>query len=198
MNVWTAVTCLTRQHFWRRLASQLTRLWDTAKKDVSCCRFSMRSALDVYACMFLYVIVKCVFVFSVNVQYIVSLCVCLNVWNICECVCSSLQAAPSTLGCRSTHSSPVHSASSRLSQGFSVSVPTLLFAGMKPRHRSSEAPRARQCRQVPHDPHDPVTTLPRTCHPVLHWQTAMTSPAPLPFSCQSNLVYSLKMPLTNQ
>ncbi|XP_067276117.1 C2 domain-containing protein 5 isoform X3 [Pseudorasbora parva] len=58
----------------------------------------------------------------------------------------SPQAAPSTLGCRSTHSSPVHSASSRLSQGFSVSVPTLLFAGMKPRHRSSEAPRARQCR----------------------------------------------------
>uniref|UniRef100_A0A8C1IL69 C2 domain-containing protein 5 n=1 Tax=Cyprinus carpio TaxID=7962 RepID=A0A8C1IL69_CYPCA len=110
----------------------------------------------------------------------------------------SPQAAPSTLGCRSTHSSPVHSASSRLSQGFSVSVPTLLFAGMKPRHRSSEVPRARQCRQVPHDPHDLVTTLPRTCHPVLHWQTAMTSPAPLPFSCQSNLVYSLKMPLTNQ
>nr|XP_055029854.1 C2 domain-containing protein 5 isoform X9 [Misgurnus anguillicaudatus] len=60
----------------------------------------------------------------------------------------SPQAAPSTLGCRSTHSSPVHSASSRLSQGFSVSVPTLLFAGMKPRHRSSEAPRARQCRPV--------------------------------------------------
>ncbi|XP_051952873.1 C2 domain-containing protein 5 isoform X9 [Xyrauchen texanus] len=42
----------------------------------------------------------------------------------------SPQAAPSTLGCRSTHSSPVHSASGRLSQGFSVSVPTLLFAGM--------------------------------------------------------------------
>uniref|UniRef100_A0A8C1ASW8 C2 domain-containing protein 5 n=1 Tax=Cyprinus carpio carpio TaxID=630221 RepID=A0A8C1ASW8_CYPCA len=58
----------------------------------------------------------------------------------------SPQAAPSTLGCRSTHSSPVHSASSRLSQGFSISVPTLLFSGMKPRHRSSEAPRARQCR----------------------------------------------------
>ncbi|XP_057203656.1 C2 domain-containing protein 5 isoform X3 [Triplophysa rosa] len=60
----------------------------------------------------------------------------------------SLQAAPSTFGCRSTHSSPVHSASSRLSQGFSVSVPTLLFSGMKPRHRSSDAPRARQCRPV--------------------------------------------------
>ncbi|XP_053356267.1 C2 domain-containing protein 5 isoform X6 [Clarias gariepinus] len=42
----------------------------------------------------------------------------------------SPQAAPSALGCRSTHSSPVHTASSRLSQGFSVSVPTLLFAGM--------------------------------------------------------------------
>ncbi|XP_076848798.1 C2 domain-containing protein 5 isoform X3 [Brachyhypopomus gauderio] len=60
----------------------------------------------------------------------------------------SLQAVPSTLGCRSTHSSPVHSASSRLSQGFSVSVPTLLFAGMKNRQRSSEGPRARQCRAV--------------------------------------------------
>lgn len=151
----------------------------------------MWSALGVCVCMFLYVIVICVFVFSVNVQYTV--CV-----KCMKYVCSSPQAAPSTLGCRSTHSSPVHSASSRLSQGFSVSVPTLLFAGMKPRHRSSEAPRARQCRQVPHDPHDPVTTLPRTCHPVLHWQTAMTSPAPLPFSCQSNFVYSLKMPLTNQ
>ncbi|XP_026855257.2 C2 domain-containing protein 5 isoform X5 [Electrophorus electricus] len=58
----------------------------------------------------------------------------------------SPQAVPSALGCRSTHSSPVHSASSRLSQGFSVSVPTLLFAGMKNRHRSSEGPRARQCR----------------------------------------------------
>ncbi|KAF4091882.1 hypothetical protein AMELA_G00042050 [Ameiurus melas] len=44
----------------------------------------------------------------------------------------SPQAAPSALGCRSTHSSPVHSASSRLSQGFSVSVPTLLFAGSAP------------------------------------------------------------------
>lgn len=157
----------------------------------------MQSALGVCVCMFVYVIVIFVFAFSVNVQYTV--CVCL-MYEICVnvCVCSSPQAAPSTLGCRSTHSSPVHSASSRLSQGFSVSVPTLLFAGMKPRHRSSEVPRARQCRQVPHDPHDLVTTLPRTCHPVLHWQTAMTSPAPLPFSCQSNLVYSLKMPLTNQ
>ncbi|XP_017569203.1 C2 domain-containing protein 5 isoform X6 [Pygocentrus nattereri] len=58
----------------------------------------------------------------------------------------SPQAVPSALGCRSTHSSPVHSASSRLSQGFSVSVPTLLFAGMKHRHRSSDGPRARQCR----------------------------------------------------
>ncbi|XP_053478432.1 C2 domain-containing protein 5 isoform X11 [Ictalurus furcatus] len=60
----------------------------------------------------------------------------------------SPQAAPSALGCRSTHSSPVHSASSRLSQGFSVSVPTLLFAGMKHRHGRSEGPRARQCRAV--------------------------------------------------
>ncbi|XP_051512082.1 C2 domain-containing protein 5 isoform X11 [Myxocyprinus asiaticus] len=54
-------------------------------------------------------------------------------WRRCMkyvCVCSSPQAALSTLGCRSTHSSPVHSASGRLSQGFSVSVPTLLFAGM--------------------------------------------------------------------
>lgn len=100
----------------------------------------------------------CASKFSVIVLYTVGACV-FNVWKMGECVCSSPQAAPSTLGCRSTHSSPVHSASSRLSQGFSVSVPTLLFAGMKPRHRSSEAPRARQCRQVPHDPHDPATDL---------------------------------------
>ncbi|XP_048852370.1 C2 domain-containing protein 5 isoform X3 [Brienomyrus brachyistius] len=43
-------------------------------------------------------------------------------------------------GCRSSHNSPVHSAataSARLSQGFSVSVPTLIFTGMRlHRHRS--------------------------------------------------------------
>ncbi|XP_031420637.1 C2 domain-containing protein 5 isoform X6 [Clupea harengus] len=33
-------------------------------------------------------------------------------------------------GCRSSHSSPVHGAASRLAQGFSVSYPTLLFSGM--------------------------------------------------------------------
>ncbi|XP_035257817.1 C2 domain-containing protein 5 isoform X6 [Anguilla anguilla] len=43
---------------------------------------------------------------------------------------SPLAHAPG-LGCRSTHSSPVHAASgSRLSQNFSVSVPTLIFTGM--------------------------------------------------------------------
>ncbi|XP_024911725.1 LOW QUALITY PROTEIN: C2 domain-containing protein 5 [Cynoglossus semilaevis] len=44
-------------------------------------------------------------------------------------------AAPSHLahGCRSTHNSPVHSAcnSQRLTQNFSVSVPTLIFTGMR-------------------------------------------------------------------
>ncbi len=116
-------------------------------------------------------------------------CVCACVFKCMKYVCSSPQAAPSTLGCRSTHSSPVHSASSRLSQGFSVSVPTLLFAGMKPRHRSSEAPRARQCRQVPHDPHDPVTTLPRTCHPrsSLADSYDITSPPPLQLPKQPRL-----------
>ncbi|XP_036376316.1 C2 domain-containing protein 5 isoform X4 [Megalops cyprinoides] len=40
-------------------------------------------------------------------------------------------AHPPGHGCRSTHSSPVHTASgSRLSQNFSVSVPTLIFTGM--------------------------------------------------------------------
>uniref|UniRef100_A0AAY4BT79 C2 domain-containing protein 5 n=1 Tax=Denticeps clupeoides TaxID=299321 RepID=A0AAY4BT79_9TELE len=33
-------------------------------------------------------------------------------------------------GCRSSHSSPVHGAASRLAQSFSVSYPTLLFSGM--------------------------------------------------------------------
>ncbi|XP_023672515.1 C2 domain-containing protein 5 isoform X10 [Paramormyrops kingsleyae] len=45
---------------------------------------------------------------------------------------SPLAQAPSH-GCRSSHNSPVHSAaaaSARLSQGFSVSVPTLIFTGM--------------------------------------------------------------------
>ncbi|XP_072565880.1 C2 domain-containing protein 5 isoform X7 [Paramormyrops kingsleyae] len=52
---------------------------------------------------------------------------------------SPLAQAPSH-GCRSSHNSPVHSAaaaSARLSQGFSVSVPTLIFTGMRlHRHRS--------------------------------------------------------------
>uniref|UniRef100_A0A8C9S7L7 C2 domain-containing protein 5 n=1 Tax=Scleropages formosus TaxID=113540 RepID=A0A8C9S7L7_SCLFO len=43
---------------------------------------------------------------------------------------SPLAQGPSH-GCRSTHSSPIHTAAgSRLSQGFSVSVPTLIFTGM--------------------------------------------------------------------
>lgn len=39
--------------------------------------------------------------------------------------------SPLAHGCRSTHNSPVHSAcsSQRLSQNFSVSVPTLIFTG---------------------------------------------------------------------
>ncbi|KAJ8411222.1 hypothetical protein AAFF_G00172280 [Aldrovandia affinis] len=47
-------------------------------------------------------------------------------------------AHPPGHGCRSTHSSPIHTASgSRLSQNFSVSVPTLIFTGMRlHRHRS--------------------------------------------------------------
>ncbi|KPP70711.1 hypothetical protein Z043_110437 [Scleropages formosus] len=50
---------------------------------------------------------------------------------------SPLAQGPSH-GCRSTHSSPIHTAAgSRLSQGFSVSVPTLIFTGMRlHRHRS--------------------------------------------------------------
>ncbi|KAL7870979.1 hypothetical protein SRHO_G00084760 [Serrasalmus rhombeus] len=74
----------------------------------------------------------------------------------------SPQAVPSALGCRSTHSSPVHSASSRLSQGFSVSVPTLLFAGMKHRHRSSDGPRARQAGFGEEAPGVPLSSGPPT------------------------------------
>ncbi|XP_036376322.1 C2 domain-containing protein 5 isoform X9 [Megalops cyprinoides] len=67
-------------------------------------------------------------------------------------------AHPPGHGCRSTHSSPVHTASgSRLSQNFSVSVPTLIFTGMRlhrhrslgetgPEHRPQTVLPGRQCR----------------------------------------------------
>lgn len=45
--------------------------------------------------------------------------------------------SPLAHGCRSTHNSPVHSAcsSQRLSQNFSVSVPTLIFTGTQKQGR---------------------------------------------------------------
>uniref|UniRef100_A0A8D3CJA3 C2 domain-containing protein 5 n=1 Tax=Scophthalmus maximus TaxID=52904 RepID=A0A8D3CJA3_SCOMX len=45
---------------------------------------------------------------------------------------TNTHVSPLAHGCRSTHNSPVHSAcsSQRLSQNFSVSVPTLIFTGM--------------------------------------------------------------------
>lgn len=48
-------------------------------------------------------------------------------------VCADWPRSPLAHGCRSTHNSPVHSAcsSQRLSQNFSVSVPTLIFTGMQ-------------------------------------------------------------------
>ncbi|XP_032077828.1 C2 domain-containing protein 5 isoform X11 [Thamnophis elegans] len=43
----------------------------------------------------------------------------------------SLPAHPPNHGCRSTHNSPIHTATgSRLTQNFSVSVPTLIYTGM--------------------------------------------------------------------
>ncbi len=156
-NVWTALTCLTRQHFWRCLVSQLTRLWDTAKKDVSCRGFSMWSALGVCVCMFLYVIVICVFVFSVTVQYTVCVRVCLNVWNMCVALHRLLLPLSDVVPHTAVQFTVRAVVFLRASP---FPVPTLLFAGMKPRHRSSEAPRARQCRQVPHDPMTPS----RPCH----------------------------------
>lgn len=47
--------------------------------------------------------------------------------------CADWSRSPLAHGCRSTHNSPVHSAcsSQRLSQNFSVSVPTLIFTGTK-------------------------------------------------------------------
>lgn len=39
---------------------------------------------------------------------------------------------PPSLGCRSTHNSPIHTATgSRLTQNFSVSVPTLIYTGTR-------------------------------------------------------------------
>lgn len=48
-----------------------------------------------------------------------------------SCLCADWPRSPLAHGCRSTHNSPVHSAcsSQRLSQNFSVSVPTLIFTG---------------------------------------------------------------------
>lgn len=69
-------------------------------------------------------------------------------WNVSHCLCPnrppiflSLRAdwprSPLAHGCRSTHNSPVHSAcsSQRLSQNFSVSVPTLIFTGTQRQER---------------------------------------------------------------
>ncbi|XP_024859447.1 C2 domain-containing protein 5 isoform X4 [Kryptolebias marmoratus] len=52
--------------------------------------------------------------------------------NACNSPSKDGKESPLTHGCRSTHNSPVHSAcsSQRLSQNFSVSVPTLIFTGM--------------------------------------------------------------------
>lgn len=54
-------------------------------------------------------------------------------------LCADRPRSPLTHGCRSTHNSPVHSAcsSQRLSQNFSVSVPTLIFTGTQRQGRSS-------------------------------------------------------------
>ncbi|XP_037306744.2 C2 domain-containing protein 5 isoform X7 [Pungitius pungitius] len=52
--------------------------------------------------------------------------------NACNSPSKDGKESPLAHGCRSTHNSPVHSAcsSQRLSQNFSVSVPTLVFTGM--------------------------------------------------------------------
>ncbi|XP_035859651.1 C2 domain-containing protein 5 isoform X39 [Sander lucioperca] len=52
--------------------------------------------------------------------------------NACNSPSKDGKESPLTHGCRSTHNSPVHLAcsSQRLSQNFSVSVPTLIFTGM--------------------------------------------------------------------
>lgn len=63
--------------------------------------------------------------------------VCLSDWDalspLASDSCADWSRSPLAHGCRSTHNSPVHSAcsSQRLSQNFSVSVPTLIFTGMK-------------------------------------------------------------------
>ncbi|XP_022047621.1 C2 domain-containing protein 5 isoform X16 [Acanthochromis polyacanthus] len=52
--------------------------------------------------------------------------------NACNSPSKDGKESPLAHGCRSTHNSPVHSvcSSQRLSQNFSVSVPTLIFTGM--------------------------------------------------------------------
>lgn len=60
-------------------------------------------------------------------------CVCPYRSSLLLCLRADWPRSPLAHGCRSTHNSPVHSAcsSQRLSQNFSVSVPTLIFTGMK-------------------------------------------------------------------
>ncbi|TWW76382.1 C2 domain-containing protein 5 [Takifugu flavidus] len=57
--------------------------------------------------------------------------------NACNSPSKDGKESPLAHGCRSTHNSPVHSAcsSQRLTQNFSVSVPTLIFTGERPRNR---------------------------------------------------------------
>ncbi|XP_072292120.1 C2 domain-containing protein 5 isoform X8 [Eucyclogobius newberryi] len=57
---------------------------------------------------------------------------CVPASNACSSPSKECKESPIALGCRSTHNSPVHLAcnSQRLTQNFSVSVPTLIFTGM--------------------------------------------------------------------
>lgn len=71
-NVWTAVTCLTRQDFWRCLVSQLTRLWDSQKGRFLPCGLPWVCACACFCMSLLYVCLCSLWLYS-------TLCVCVCV-----------------------------------------------------------------------------------------------------------------------
>ncbi|XP_059190413.1 C2 domain-containing protein 5 isoform X14 [Centropristis striata] len=93
---------------------------------------------------FFYTVLQCCGVGSCVRLFFPSLALWLHLdWDVSHCLCPNRSSvflplradwsrSPLAHGCRSTHNSPVHSAcsSQRLSQNFSVSVPTLIFTGM--------------------------------------------------------------------
>lgn len=111
--------------------------WDKNTPSL-CCSFPFLSPFSLY-CNVVVLVVVCVFFLPLwlHSDWDVSYCVCPNRSSFFLCLPADWPRSPLAHGCRSTHNSPVHSAcsSQRLSQNFSVSVPTLIFTGMQRQER---------------------------------------------------------------